>query len=276
MPFVHRVDARLLRPVECPGLRRLGSPHDGGYVVPEITLRKARVLLSFGLSVDWRFERDALALNPGLAIRAYDHTVGPRRFRTAALKSSFSVPLRLIGGSPRGSRASLAKLRNALDYFRFFRGRVQHLQQRVWYNADRGSAAIAEILATAGSDAPQSIFAKIDIEGSEYRILPALIERAELFSGMAIEFHDTDICATVFNEQMAALREHFEVAHVHANNYGDMSVDHALPLTWEVTLIHRALLGAPVRAYTGPLPRPGLDTPNNPAWPDHPVNLPSA
>jgi len=269
MPFVHRVNPDLLRPVECPGLQRLGSPYDGGYVVPVEAIRRAAVMLSFGLSVDWRFERDAIALNPQLRIQAYDHTIGRRRFRNAALKSTFSIPLRFLSGSPRGARSSWNKLQTSLDYFRFFRGAVQHHAQRVWYNDDRGSASIATILERAGSTAPQSIFAKIDIEDSEYRILPALIERAELFSGMAIEFHDTDICADVFNTQMAQLREHFEVVHVHANNYGDLSIDHGLPLTWEISLLHKALLPGTPQPYTGPLPRPGLDTPNDPRLDDY-------
>lgn len=273
MPFVHRIDSAALQPVDCPGLQRLGSPHDGGYVVPVEAIRRAAVMLSFGLSVDWNFERDALALNPGLAIHAYDHTVGRRRFAKAAIGSSFSVPLRLLGLSPRGSRASWHKLRNAIDYFRFFRGKVRHFEQRVWYNDDRGSAAIDAIIARAGTSAPQSIFAKIDIEGSEYRILPYIADQAHLFSGLAIEFHDTDICAAIFDAQIARLREHFEIVHTHANNYGDLSVDHALPLTWELTLLHKALLPGTARPYGGPLPRPGLDTPNDPRRADYPLNL---
>ena len=84
-------------------------------------LRRASVLLSFGLASNWSFERDALALNPGLAIHAYDHTVGPKHFAKAAVLSVFSAPLLLIRLSPRKSMRSLRKLRNSLDYFRFFK-----------------------------------------------------------------------------------------------------------------------------------------------------------
>jgi hypothetical protein len=273
MTFSHRVNHALLRPVECPELRRLGSPNDGGYVVPIDAIRGAAVLLSFGISVDWKFERDAIAINPKIRIHAYDHTIGRQRFFKAIFKSTFSVPLRFIGGSLRGARASLNKLKTSLDYFRFFTGNVRHYQQRVWYNDDRGSASIESNIANAGSTAPQSIFAKIDIEGTEYRVLPTVLEHAELFSGLAVEFHDTDICAEIFNEQMEQLREYFEVVHVHANNYGDLSVDHTLPLSWEISFLHKKLLpGYPPR-YTGPLPRPDLDTPNDPSHEDFVINL---
>ena len=273
MPFTQRIDAAALQPTECPDLCRLGSLNDGGYVVPAQALRRASVLLSFGLASNWSFERDALALNPGLAIHAYDHTVGPKHFAKAAVLSVFSAPLLLIRLSPRKSMRSLRKLRNSLDYFRFFSGRSQHFEQRVWYNDDRGSAGIETIVARTGATAPHSIFAKIDIEGSEYRILPFICDHARLFSGLVIEFHDTDICAATFDAQIALLRRDFAIVHTHANNYGDLSVDHSLPLTWELSLLHKDLLDGPARPYTGPLPRPDLDRPNDPRRPDYEPRL---
>ena len=77
MPTVDHIDESALQPIRCTDLSRLGSPHDGGYVVSVRALRRASTLVSLGLSVDWNFERAALALNPGLTIHAYDHTVGP-------------------------------------------------------------------------------------------------------------------------------------------------------------------------------------------------------
>ncbi len=273
MPFTQRIDAAALLPAECSDLCRVGSANDGGYVVPAQALRRASVLLSFGLSVDWNFERGALALNPGLVIHAYDHTVGPKHFVKSALSGAFGAPLMLIRLRPRKSMRSLRKLRNSLDYFRFFSGSSRHFQQRVWFNDDRGSASIDTIVARTGATAPHSLFAKVDIEGSEYRILPFICDRARLFSGMVIEFHDTDICAATFDAQIAQLRRDFEIVHTHANNYGDLSVDHTLPLTWELSLLHKDLLGGPARPYLGPLPRPDLDRPNNPSRPDYELRL---
>src|SRR5436305_15163871 len=91
--------------------------------------------------------------------------------------------------------------------------------QRVWYNSDDGSADIHQIIAGTGLTTPLSLFAKVDIEGSEFRILPALIARAQLFTRLVVEFHNLDICAEIFTAQMQALREHFEVVHVHGNNH---------------------------------------------------------
>jgi hypothetical protein len=273
MPFTQRIDAAALLPADRSDLRRLGSPNDGGYVVPLAALERASVLLSFGLSVDWNFERDALALNPGLMLHAYDHTVDARFFAKAAVLGALAVPLRLLTLNPRRVAKSLRKVRRSLDYFRFFKGRSRHFVQRVWFNDDRGSANLDVIIARTGATKPHSIFAKIDIEGSEYRVLPFIAEHARLFSGLAVEFHDTDICAPTFDAQIALLRRDFEVVHTHANNYGDLNFDRTLPLSWELSLLHKNLFEGPARPYSGPLPRPGLDAPNDASRPDYALSL---
>ncbi|MEP6495483.1 MAG: hypothetical protein ABJF01_22540 [bacterium] len=261
MPFEHTVDPKLLRPTECCELGRLGSAHDGGYVVPLDAIRTASTMLSFGLSDDWTFERDAVRLNPTLRVIAFDHSIGPRRYVGAALSSAVSVPLRFLSFNPRGAASSFRRFRRALDYFRFFRRHVTHRRKRIWYNTSRSSAAIADVIREAGQQ-PLSVFAKIDIEGTEYRILPYIADQAQLFTGLVIEFHDTDICSEQFNATMTRLRESFEVVHVHGNNHADLSVDGVLPLTLELSFLNKRLAKDP-RPYEGPLPRPGLDAPNN-------------
>ena len=86
-PFAHRVDPRLLVPNRRADLRRLGSAHDGGYVVALETIAEARHLLSFGLAANWDFERDAVALNRELTLEAFDPSVGPRHFAGMAVRS---------------------------------------------------------------------------------------------------------------------------------------------------------------------------------------------
>jgi hypothetical protein len=264
----------LLQPVECSSLRRLGSRNDGGYVVPVDAIQRASALLSFGVATNWDFEVAAAKINPGLAVYAFDPSVGKRYFSRLGIRAAVSAPLRLLALSPSGARSSARKAKIAADYFRFFSGARRHYEQRVWNNADRGSAAIAEVISGAGTTRPLSLFAKIDIEGSEYRILPDIIARGELFTGLVVEFHDTDICAEIFNRQIAHLKTRFEIVHVHGNNYGDLSVDRALPLTLEITFLNRALADAPCVPYRGSLPRPGLDAPNDPRRPDYTLRLP--
>ena len=39
-------------------LRRIGSNHDGGYLIENSSLENAEFLISFGISTNWDFEKD--------------------------------------------------------------------------------------------------------------------------------------------------------------------------------------------------------------------------
>lgn len=254
----------------CDTLRRLGSAFDGGYVVDAETITRAKHLLSFGVATNWDFERAVVVLNPTISIDAFDHSVHRRRFAEWGARAAFNAPLRLLTGNLRGARAAAKRVHAAIDYFRFFSGGIRHHARRVWYNDDDGSASIERIVERARRHGEQSVFAKIDVEGSEYRLLPTIIENADLFTGLVVEFHHTDICAALFNEQMALLRSAFRVVHVHGNNFGDLSVDGALPLTLEISFARRPPAHAGTPIETLPTTVPGaLDAPNDPRRPDY-------
>jgi hypothetical protein len=269
--FTHRVDRSLLAPTARHDRRRLGSAHDGGYVVPIEAITAARHLLSFGVATNWDFERDALMLNPDLTLDAFDPSVGPRHFAAIGIRSAVSAPLRLVTADVAGARSSARRAMNALDYFRFFSGRARHVPKRVWYNRDRDSAAISDIIADIRANDRGPVFAKIDIEGSEYRILPWIIQAADVFTGLVVEFHDTDICGEIFNAQLGSLLEHFQVAHVHGNNFGDVSIDGSLPVTLEISLVHRNVGASAHRSRMSSARR--FDAPNDPSRPDYALDF---
>jgi hypothetical protein len=254
-------------------MRRLGSANDGGYVVALETITRARQLLSLGVATNWDFERDAVQVNPSLIVEAFDPAVGARRFAEMAMRSAISAPLRLAVADVRGAASSLRRARLAIDYFRFFSGTARHTPKRVWYNADRDSVSINDIISAVRASQGAPVFAKIDIEGSEYRILPWIAEAADLFTGMVIEFHDTDVCAGIFNAQIERLLERFVIVHVHGNNHGDLSVDGSLPLTLEITFVHRSIASRPATGFTSSSPTVGLDAPNDPRRPDYVIDF---
>jgi len=271
--FTHHVDQSLLVPEPCHGMRRLGSANDGGYVVALETITRARQLLSFGVAMNWDFERDAVAVNPSLIVEAFDPSVGARRFAEMGIRSAISAPLRLAVADVRGAASSLRRARSAIDYFRFFSGTTRHTPKRVWYNGDRGSVAIADIISAVRASRHAPVFAKIDIEGSEYRILPWITDAADLFTGLVIEFHDTDICAGIFNAQIERLLERFVIVHVHGNNHGDLAVDGSLPLTLEITFVHRSIASQAATRSSNSRSAIGLDSPNDPLRPDYVIDL---
>ena len=62
------------------------------------------------------------------------------------------------------------------------------------------------------------LFFKIDIEGSEYRILEELTEFQASICGVVIEFHDFDLNLNRVEEFIKNFNLH--LTHIHPNNYG--------------------------------------------------------
>ena len=64
---------------------------------------------------------------------------------------------------------------------------------------------------------------KIDIEGSEYRILNQIINYKEMLTGLAIEFHDYDLNKDRVHDFINEIE--MELIHVHVNELGGISCD---------------------------------------------------
>ncbi|MBI1824722.1 MAG: hypothetical protein HY200_01260 [Nitrospirae bacterium] len=264
MLLLNKVSKENFHVVECSDLARLGGPNDGGYVISMNAIRKSSLLLSFGVSKDWKFEREVMNLRPEMQILAYDHTIGPGTFFNIAAFAWLTALSRFLCFNARDAKMHFKRWQNAIDYFNFFKGNVRHIRRRVWYNTDRESASIIQIIASLDTLPECSVLAKIDIEGSEYRILPEVIQYSNRFSGLIVEFHDIDISVELFNAIVLELSKEFYLVHIHGNNFSDLNKDHDLPNALEMTWIHKKLLATEPKPFVGSFPRAGLDAPNNP------------
>jgi hypothetical protein len=119
-----------------------------------------------------------------------------------------------------------------------------------------------------------SVFVKMDIEQSEFRVLPELMKLQRYINSMVVEFHDLDILWPNFSAIMDELQEHFEVTHIHGNNYSGLIPDSTTPKVLEVTFLNRTLLEGGYALRASPAyPIPGLDYPNNPREKDYPLQF---
>jgi hypothetical protein len=245
-----------LQPRLYPDLVRVGSFCDGGYLVPQSALSELEAVLSFGVSVDWNFEKQLRSIRSDLDIHCYDHTVGAQLFAKVAGRAI----LDLLRG--RGSvKAVSSRFSVWRDYARFFRGRTVHFKERVFNRRfNTNDATIDTIFARV--QGKRHVLVKVDIEGDEYRVIPDLLRYAGVIDALVIEFHDTDPLRLVFQHQVGLLLQHFGVAHLHGNNYLGQGAD-GLPDAVEVTFVSKRL-GVPVERRDR-LPIPDLDSPCNPA-----------
>ena len=247
-----------LAPIEVDGLIRVGGPSDGGYVIPEPLLRGADVLISMGLGHNWQFEKDAHALNPAMRVHVYDHTVSEKLFNREYVAE---VAALLTG---KVDRAHVQRRRRRLrDYRAWFGKEATHFRERIHDRPDSQSVDIATVFARAGEG---RVFVKMDIEGTEYRVLEDVVSYADRILAMAIEFHDTGPLRPVFERTMDVVRQRFEIVHVHANNFIPPYRD-GVPEALEITVARKDLVPGAQRRKRLPLPQ--LDRPNDPGRPDY-------
>ena len=79
----------------------------------------------------------------------------------------------------------------------------------------------------------KNLFLKVDIEGSEYRILDTLVDNKNRISGLVIEFHDCDLHLEAIKNFLKNFQ--IKLIHIHANNYQPINKKSGLPLVLELT-----------------------------------------
>ena len=239
---------RALKPTGRFPLVRLGRRHDGGYLVDARTVSGADILLSLGVNDDWSFERQFLTENDCVAV-CYDGSISISEFFKRFVKS-IAQPWRL--------NRIIWCLRVLVDYKFFFSGKRMHIKEFVGFNNRVGFVSMEDLLGTYTKF--EKIFLKIDIEGSEYRCLEAILRQQDRIVGMAIEFHNYDLFEGAIVDFLSNLN--LNVCHVHVNNFGGTQLD-GRPVSVELSFSKELSLGESVEQ----LPHE-LDAPNNPSVDD--------
>ena len=256
---------RAYRPRQFPDLIRVGSAHDGGYVLPASVVRASGALLSLGVEANWEFEAAALALNPALTITCVDGTTGPEVIRDRALRELRRAALKL---RPRKFLRMLGLYRQAAAFRRFFAVH-EFLPLMVGAADGPGTASLARLLEQARrGDPARWVLLKMDIEGAEYDSLAAAEGRLGRVSALAIEFHELGRSWQRFEAAMRLLARDFVIAHVHGNNCLGYVPGADVPETLEVTLVHRELAPGALPVASARYPLAGLDRPNDRRRPD--------
>lgn len=234
-------------------LIRLGDKEDGGYVVPKLGITNLDAHISLGVGKDWSFERDLMKFNPNLTIHAYDHTVTEKGFLKDCLLHACML---FFSGSINKIRTNFTKY---TAFKKFFKSNVLHFRERVYNRIDNyNDVTIEEIFSRL--EGKYTISLKMDIEGGEYRIINDLIEFHKRISLLIIEFHNTDPLREIFSKKIKYILEHFNIVHVHGNNFEGISIDN-LPEFLEITFLHRRFFSERC-ASRNHLPIPGLDFPD--------------
>ena len=210
-----------LQPYRSSGLIRFGQGNDGGYLVESLDVCKSDCLISLGISNDWSFEKDFCARND-CPVFAYDGSISANHFLKNAIKTA---------RFPSRWRAAGDLFGTWRDYRAFFRGKRRHFEKFVGLPS-HGSVTLDAIVDQIRRESLNQPFLKIDIEGSEYRIMDELLAAGNITTGLAIEIHDCDLHITRIVDFVNAYP--LALVHIHANNFSPIS-EEGIPLSLELT-----------------------------------------
>tara|TARA_B110000305_G_scaffold19441_1_gene17950 strand:+ start:1209 stop:1952 length:744 start_codon:yes stop_codon:yes gene_type:complete len=193
-----------LKPKKNYFLSRIGKNNDGGYLVGKKKANDSINLISLGISNDWSFEDHFLKLYSNTKIFAFDDSLNFMWILKKCLKNSISF----IFFSPAITLKILKNDFYTLFFYYSIKKKFNLKLKRISYND------IIKI-----SKNKQCIQFKIDIEGSEYRILEDLIKIRNKISGIVIEFHDIDLHIEKIKNFIKKID--LTLVHIHPNNYSE-------------------------------------------------------
>tara|TARA_B100001057_G_C22804838_1_gene932957 strand:- start:102 stop:860 length:759 start_codon:yes stop_codon:yes gene_type:complete len=210
-------------------LIRIGKDNDGGYLVCENSVMSSNILISFGISDDFSFEEQFQKLND-VNIFAYDPTVNFNFFLKKFVHSLLKLKFLLF----------FKHLLNWINFKKFF----NKLKNKLFLKKiGNGGDAFHDVISIENilnlSDKNQNFFFKIDIEGSEYRILDDLIFFMDRIEGLAIEFHNVDICIDKLINFINKFN--LKLVHIHANNWSSHGLNN-IPSSLELSFSKKPIL----------------------------------
>ena len=203
-----------LKPSYQYNLIRLGQDNDGGYLVEKDSVLSSKGLISFGLNLDWSFEKDFSNLNK-CSIHCYDHTVKYSKIKKYSRKSILNIFNKKFW-SKKGIKQIIENFNLSKTYKNFFSGNIIHFRQAI--GLGNNLIKLDEVLERINVS---PIFLKIDIEGSEYRILDDIIRLQNNICGLVIEFHDVDLNLNKILDFINKLS--LNLVHIHGQNPGGES-----------------------------------------------------
>lgn len=201
-------------------LIRIGSNHDGGYLIEKSSLKNADFLLSFGISTNWQFEYEFIN-KANVDFLAFDGSIN-KDFWDEEKKQAINKLKKL------SVNKYLRYLYLKFSFNKFFN--KNKLVTKFIGSGSNNFLSFKEAILLGG--VKKNLFLKIDIEGSEYDILDEILEEQDKIIGLAIEFHNCNINKNNIINFIKNFKN--ELVHIHANNYENFK-NNEIPDTLEIT-----------------------------------------
>lgn len=198
-------------------LVRIGRANDGGYIVPELALQKADVLIGYGIADDISFEE---------------------QFSNLYNKKSYGFDCGIKNINIKNKLCIFIPECIATDSFLYVgkqsSNKVSSFRQQV----------------TKLNLKNKKIFIKMDIEGAEYDAMPEILNYAQNITGIVLEIHFAQGGYESINKAirlLSSLDKDFILVHLHGNNcsnkeFTTYNSKGKIPRVLELSYINRLLI----------------------------------
>jgi hypothetical protein len=253
---------KIFKPKKKISLQRMGDKYDGGYLLNLKNINDATTFYSFGIGLSWEFENEIYnskkRRNEPFKIYMFDHSISNYFWYKNTIISFVDLF--------RFKKRFFTYVYKFFKLKKFIRNKECNLMNYMISPVSLEHASIYKLKVTdldqifKKKDKVRNNFIKIDIEGSEYRILDQLLSYQKYLTGCIIEFHDIDLHI----EKIKKFIEDFELnlIHCHVNNCGPIK-DDMYPTQLEITFSYTNDDNKNEQSQNFNLPH-SLDMPNHP------------
>lgn len=180
---------------------KLGGYKDGGYALDYRAVVNSNFLISGGVGSNVRFESDFYDINQNCKIILIDPTTSLLRMIFRGIYHFF-----------RKNQSGFRSLSDVLNYI-FLKKKSLLIKKYLGYSFNLNDIIKSYI----DSNSVSSVFLKLDIEGSEYELLPSIIENKSIFSSICIEFHGLDKDSNVDALKLFIKNLNYDIIHISIN-----------------------------------------------------------
>jgi hypothetical protein len=230
-------------------LIRIGDDYDGGYFISKTSITTTKALIGMGVFVNWSFEKDFIKKgNSNTSLLLIDGSVDDAFFKTYYLKGILKFGWFTLKKPKYLSYFYKKHILNSIGLLNKWQKLLS--QPNIFFEKKFVSNQISEatitpnqifeLLSSKQKIENNSVFVKMDIEGSEYQTLELFSDYYHLINGFAIEFHNIQDNLSVFLKLMEDLKKVYQVVFVHNNNFSPM-IDENFSESLEITLLKKEL-----------------------------------
>ncbi len=281
------INLKFIQPVFLKSLIRIGrKTRDGGYIISRNQIENTKLLIGLGIFDDWSFEKHFKKINKNISIHAYDYSISHDYFKNKWLQSlSFLFSLKLLQQIFHIRfvfKSFKTMIKDTINYFGFLH--FFNPANDIYFYQKGLSDQASQIFIPPkdlfnGIDKSllekDSIFIKMDIEGSEYDVWENLLLYSDYLNGMVIEFHGIATRFDKFSSVIDQLKQSFTIIHVHANNFGGYYKNTSIPNDLEITFMKNHLIKDEDKLSLNKMsyPIPFLDVANDHSKLDLPIEF---